>query len=102
MTLVNSHGKYCLVRWQSRWRKFAYRAIGVRKENSHFTVGFGIGKNNADVSVEELQVVIVSRDHDRAAPIPLPFPFEKPGLCLARLERSLRDSVGIRPPKLTP
>ena len=34
--------------------KFAYLAIGIPKENTHFTVGFGI-------AVEELQVVIIQK-----------------------------------------
>ena len=34
--------------------KFAYLAIGVRKENTHFTVGFGI-------ALEELQVIIIQK-----------------------------------------
>jgi len=34
--------------------KFAYLAFGVPKENTHFTVGFGI-------AVEELQVVIIQK-----------------------------------------
>src|SRR5208283_43425 len=96
LAFVNSHGKYGLVRWQSRWWKFAYRAIGARKENTHFTVGFGIGKNYADVSVEELQVVIVSRDHYRAAAIPLPFPLQESGFRKTLLSKPVQFAHSVR------